>query len=168
MNERRRRLPRERRTRSLRSAFLYFLLLLLPFVFRIPSDGPLRSFRKPLVLQELPHLRSISRVELQNPKHKRFILVRDLSLTETLEGFHLLRRHHRHDAHDRFLCLLVRDLFIRDRKRPEPLVLVRNNLRIVHVIAFWLFRLEYMEIETPYKVDKLGGYQLPGLNNRMA
>jgi len=138
------------------------LLLLLPFFFRIPPHGPLRSLRKPLILQEFPHKRSVSWVELHNLEYKCFILIADLSFTETLEWFQHFRRHRRHDANDCFLGVLVSDLFIGDRKRPEPLMLVHDDSRIVHFMAFWLFRLEDVEVETPYEVDKLGKHQLPG------
>lgn len=149
------------RMHLLGSAVPMLLLLLLPFFFRIPPHGPPGSLLKPLILQELAYKRSVSRVELHNLKYKGFILVTDLSFTEMPEWFQLLRRHRRHDANDCFLGVLVSDLFIGDRKRPEPLMLVHDDSRIVHFMAFWLFRLEDVEVETPYEVDKLGKHQLP-------
>ena len=103
-----------------------------------------RSVNKPLILQELPHHRSVSRVELHNLEYESFILIDDLSFAEILEWFQLLGRHCRHDPNDYFLGVLVGDLLIGDRERPRSLVLIHNDFRIVHLMAFWLFRLKNM------------------------
>lgn len=132
------------------------LLHLPPLLFRTPSYGPLRPLRKPLIVQELPHIRPVSGVELHNLENKGFIRITNFSFAERLKWFELLRRHRRHNSNDRFLRVFVREFLERDGEWPEPLMLMHDNLRIVEFMAFWLFRLEDMEVETPYEVDKLG------------
>jgi len=146
----------KRRTHSLSSAISTLLLHLPPLLYRIPSYSPLRPLRKPLILQELPHTRPVSRVELHNLKKKGFIRITNLPFAERLEWFQLLRRHRRHDANERFLRVFVGEFLKGDGERPEPLMLMHDDFRVVEFVAFWLFRLEDVEVETPDEVDELG------------
>ncbi len=94
------------------------------------------TLRKPLIPQQLPRNWTVSRVELHYLKYEGFILVTDLSFAESLEWFQLLRRYRRYDANDRLLCIYVGNLFVRDRERPEPLMLMHHDFYIVQFIAF--------------------------------
>lgn len=104
---------------------------MLPCLFRIPSHGPGRSLRKPLVLQERPGGRPVSRIKLHNLQHEGFVGITDLSLVDTAERFQLLGRDDGHGADDGFLGFVVGDHLVRDWERPEKLMLIHDNFGIV-------------------------------------
>jgi len=54
------------------------------------------------------------------------------------------------------LRVFVGEFLEGDGERPEPLMLMPEDFRVVEFVAFWLFRLEDVEVETPYEVDELG------------
>jgi hypothetical protein len=54
--------------------------------------------------------------------------------------------------------IIVGDLPVRDRERPEPLMLTHDNFLVVHFMAFWFVWLEYVEVETLYEIDELYKY----------
>jgi len=53
------------------------------------------------------------------------------------------------------LRVFVGEFLEGDGERPEPLMLMPEDFRVVEFVAFWLFRLEDVEVETPYEVDEL-------------
>lgn len=108
-----------------------FLMHFLPLLFGIPSHRPLRLFGKPFILQKIFRGRPIPRVKLHNPKNKCLVCITYLPFTQEPKWFQFFRRDYRHNAHNTFLCLLVANLFVRDRERSKPLVMQHQDLDIV-------------------------------------
>lgn len=53
----------------------------------------------------------------------------------------------RHDAHNTCLCLLIANIFVRDREGSKPQVMQHEDLDIVQLVAFWYIRLKDVDIE---------------------